>query len=240
MRSFALFGAGRMAQAVFRAATESPDYAIVAVVSRHRPDWLTEAPFYHHLDELTHAPEALIDFSLPAGTLDAARWCHAAGVPLLSGVTGLDQAVNDQLAQTARFVPVLWSSNLSTGVNLLAGLCRQAAAYLPAGTSVLVHDIHHRGKKDAPSGTALMLADAIRSALPPACPAVRIHSLREGDNIGQHRVVFTLPGETLELSHAAIDRSIFANGALAAAGWLCSQAAGLYQASDWLFGADNS
>jgi len=240
MRSFALFGAGRMAHAVFDAAAQSPDYAIVAVVSRHRPEWLGDVPFYNHLDELADPPQALVDFSLPAGTLDAASWCQAAGVPLLSGVTGLDQAVSDRLAQTARHVPVLWSSNLSTGANLLAGHSLQTAACLPAGTTVLIHDIHHRGKKDAPSGTALMLADTIRSALPPGSAEVQIHSLREGENIGQHRVVFTLPGETLELSHAAIDRSIFANGALAATAWLCGQAAGLYQASDWLFGTAES
>jgi 4-hydroxy-tetrahydrodipicolinate reductase len=226
MKSFALFGAGRMAQAIYVAAAASPDYSIDAVISRNRPDWLTGVPFYGSLDEVDQRPEVLIDFSLPAGTQAAAKWCHDSGVPLLSGVTGFDQALREQLTETARTVPVLWSANLSIGVNLLAGLCRQAAGRMPVGTTVLIHDIHHQGKKDAPSGTALMLADTIRPALPTGCPEVRIHSVREGAIIGQHRVVFTLSGETLEFSHEAADRSVYATGALAAAAWLSGQSMG--------------
>lgn len=240
MKSFALFGAGRMAQAIHAAAAVSPDFSIAAVISRSRPGWLTHVSFHNSLEELEHLPDVLIDFSLPEGTLAASRWCHDSGVPLLSGVTGLDQRANDQLAQAARSVPVLWSANLSIGVNVLAGLCTQAAGRVPAGTTVLVHDIHHRGKKDAPSGTALMLVNTIRRALPPDSPDIHIHSVREGEVIGQHRVVFTLPGETLEFSHEAADRSIYATGALTAAAWLSGQPAGLYQASDWLFGADST
>ena len=176
----------------------------------------------------------LIDFSLPAGTAAAAAWCRNAGVALLSGVTGLHQKALDDLNSAAQKVAVLWSPSMSLGVNLLAQLCVQAAAILKAESAVIIEDVHHQWKKDAPSGTALMLGEAVERGRGAGAGSLEYVSQREGEVIGRHKVTFRLPGEEMVLSHEARDRSIFAKGAIDAAKWLAAQPPGRYTASDWL------
>jgi len=225
-----------MAKAIAAAAATQQGVVLAAMVGPQPPDWETAIPWYQTLRELPGRPDLLIDFTLPAGTLAAARWCAAERVALLSGVTGLDGETREALAAAAAKVAVLWSPNLSLGVNLLADLAERAAGVLDPHTPVLVEDIHHQWKKDAPSGTALMLGATIAAQRKGETGAVDYHSLREGEVIGEHTVRFRLAGETIELVHRAEDRSIYALGALAAGRWLVRQAAGLYTARDWLAG----
>lgn len=222
-----------MARAVTDAAGGQADIGIVALVGPQAPAWDTDIPWCRELANLPERPELLIDFSLPEGTAAAAEWCPAQGVPLLSGVTGLPEAVRDGLARAAGRVPVLWSANMSLGVNLLADLAARAAAVLDADTPVRIEDVHHRWKKDAPSGTALMLGRAIDAARAGG-PAIDYDSRREGEVVGDHTVTFALAGEEISLTHRARDRSIFAQGALRAGRWLVDQPPGSYSASDWL------
>lgn len=224
-----------MAHAVADAAQGRADIGIVALVGPQAPAPATNLPWYRELAQLPDRPELLIDFSLPQGTAAAADWCLAQGVPLLSGVTGLPDAVRDKLARAAGRVPVLWSANMSLGVNLLADLAARAAAVLDADTPVRIEDVHHQWKKDAPSGTALMLGGAITAARGGG-PDIDYDSRREGEVIGDHTVTFVLAGEEISLAHRAHDRSIFALGALRAGRWLVDQPAGSYSASDWLAG----
>ena len=230
----ALFGAGRMSAAIVRAAAADADMEVADLIAPHAPDWATTARYRASLDLLDETPDLLLDFSLPAGTAVAADWCRRSGVALLSGVTGLDQAARDGLARAAQDVAVLWSPNYSLGVNLLAQLCQRAAAVLGRDAHVLVEDIHHQWKKDMPSGTALMLGAAMQDVRSPAATEPEYRSRREGEVIGQHSVTFEWAGEKLLLSHAALDRDVFARGALAAARWLSGQECGLYSAADWL------
>lgn len=223
-----------MGRAVADAASGRVDIAIVALVGPRAPGWDTDIAWYPNLSDLPERPELLIDFSLPQGTAAAAEWCLEQGVPLLSGVTGLPGEVRDKLALAAGGVPVLWSANMSLGVNLLADLAARAAGVLDADTPVRIGDVHHRWKKDAPSGTALMLGDAIAAARGSDGPDIDYHSRREGEVVGEHTVTFVLPGEEISLAHRAHDRSIFALGALVAGCWLVGQPAGSYGASDWL------
>jgi 4-hydroxy-tetrahydrodipicolinate reductase len=146
----------------------------------------------------------------------------------------LHQKAQDGLTRAARKVPVLWSANMSLGVNLLAQLCARTASMVPVETAITIRDVHHQWKKDQPSGTALMLGETIEQARGEGAAAVEYVSLREGEAIGQHEVTFSLAGERMVLSHEALDRSIFARGALAAAQWLGRQAPGRYTAADWL------
>jgi len=234
MTRIVLHGAGRMSTAIMQAAAQEPAIEICAVVAPERPQWPEEVAYFPALEQLQDRPDVVVDFSLPDGTVAAADWCAKAGVALLSGVTGLHQEALDSLETAAQKVAVLWSPNLSLGVNLLAQLCAQAAAILAPDTAIVIEDLHHQWKKDAPSGTALMLGEAIERARGKSSGTLEYVSLREGEAIGKHEVTFRLAGEELVLMHNALDRSIFATGAMAAAHWLALQDAGRYTASDWL------
>jgi 4-hydroxy-tetrahydrodipicolinate reductase len=203
------------------------------------PVWL-EPPnerlaWFDSLEALDHKPDLLIDFTLPEGTLVAAAWCRSQGVPLLSGVTGLDEGHFDALKAAAEVVPVLWGANLGLGVNVMADLAARAAAVLGGDTPVTILDIHHQWKKDAPSGTALMLGQHVeRGGDGSRSTPVRYENIREGEVVGEHRITFQLEDETLTLTHVAQQRSVFAKGAIRAAEWLLEQRPGFYSTEDWI------
>lgn len=232
----AVHGTGRMARAIAEAAADSKEHEVVALAGRSEPGWQTDIPYAGKLEQLQEPPDLLIDFSLPEGTRDAASWCTSLHVPLVSGVTALPEDVRAEVLKAAQVVPVLLSANLSLGVNLLADLAARAATVLGRDTPVEIEDIHHQWKKDAPSGTALMLGAAIAGGSGADPGAIRYRSVREGEVIGDHTVTFRMNGEELTLGHRAGDRSIFARGALKAGSWLVSQPPGLYSARDWLRG----
>jgi len=235
----ALFGAGRMAASFVALAEQHKDVEICAVVSLNAPPWSGDTAYFKHVDQLQQLdtpPNLVLDFSLPDGTAQAATWCGQHRVALLSGVTGLQERHLQALNQAALAAPVLWSPNLSLGINLLASLARKAAAAVPADTVFHISDVHHQHKKDAPSGTALMLGAAIESVQLPGSAKPEYSSVREGEVIGQHEIRLEWAGESMSLGHTALDRSVFARGALSAARWLAGQPAGRYSAEDWLGG----
>jgi 4-hydroxy-tetrahydrodipicolinate reductase len=235
-----IHGTGRMARAIVAAAAEATDIVIHALVGPQPPDGDSAATWFSGLGDLpgpaAPLPDILIDFTLPDGTRAAAQWCAEHAVPLLSGVTGLPAETVEALRAAARRAPVLWSPNLSLGVNLLADLAARAAAVLDPGTPVLIEDLHHQWKKDAPSGTALMLGATIAAQRGGDASAIEYRSRREGEVVGEHWVRFQLAGEEFDLAHHAHDRSIYARGALDAGRWLLRQAPGFYSARDWLAG----
>jgi len=236
MTRIALLGAGRMAAAIVMAAKQDATLSIAGVVAPARPDWDEPVAYFSSLDQLPENPEVLIDFSLPQGTASAAPWCANKRVALLSGVTGLRAAEMDALKLAAKSCAVLWSPNLSLGVNLLARLCSVAAGLMKPETRVSIADTHHQWKQDAPSGTALMLGAAINAGRNSSVPEISYSSVREGEIIGQHSVTLAWPGEKIVLHHEAMDRALFAHGALDAARWLSTQVPGFYSAADWLAG----
>jgi len=231
-----IHGTGRMASAIAAEAALREDVSIIALLGPQAPEWETDIPWLATPAGLPGLPDLLIDFTLPEGTRTAARWCASNEVPLLSGVTGLSEEVVGELRTAAVSVPVLWSPNLSLGINLLADLAGRAAAIVDKASPVLIEDIHHQWKKDAPSGTALMLGDRIARQRNGDDGAIDYQSVREGEVIGVHTVTFKMNGEEFDLVHRAHDRSIYALGALEAGAWLTAQAPGLYSARDWLSG----
>jgi len=233
---FAIYGTGRMARAISDLVSTREELELTALIGPQAPAWETTVPWHRTLDDLAHRPGLLIDFTLPEGTRAAADWCGSNGVPMLSGVTGLPSDVREALTRAARRVPVLWSPNLSLGVNLLADLAARAAAVVDPQAPVWIEDIHHQWKKDAPSGTALMLGSVIAEQRGGDAGAIEYSSIREGEIIGEHTVRFTLEGEMFELRHRAGDRSIYARGALDAGCWLIDHPPGMYAAKDWLAG----
>jgi 4-hydroxy-tetrahydrodipicolinate reductase len=198
---------------------------------------------------LTQADVAL-DFSDAAAIRNTLAACRAARKPLLLGTTGYGAELDPELGETSREVALLVAPNTSLGVTLLTEITRQASQVLPASFDIDVLELHHRLKHDAPSGTALALARAAAEARGISAPtgegsgvppgprpegAIGLASLRAGDIVGEHTVLFCGMGEELTLTHRARDRSVFARGALAAALWLSSQSPGRYGMRDFIF-----
>ena len=223
---------GRMGRALLRLAEGDARFAIVAAASgqgRALPEAGTVPVFA--VDALDAAPafDACIDFSLPTGFDRILALCEARGAAFVSGTTGLDDAQRAALDRAAARIPVLWASNFSLGVAVLAELVRRASALLPRWSCDIVES-HHVHKKDAPSGTALTLGAATGR------DDVHYASLRAGDIVGEHTVQFTGLGERLELVHRATHRDLFARGALEAAAALRGRGPGRYSVSDVVLG----
>lgn len=191
--------------------------------------------------------DAVIDFSHPAALSGLLDFCVRRSLPIVLATTGYSEEQLAQIDGAARSIPVFRSANMSLGVNVLVDLIRRAAALLGEDFDIEIEERHHRRKLDAPSGTALMLADAASQALPYAAEYVYdrhsvrkardkreigISSLRGGTIVGEHTVVFAGRDEVIELSHHAASREVFAVGAVKAAKFLTGvDAPGLYDMS---------
>lgn len=232
----AIIGAqGRMGQALVQAIRDAPRFRIAALVV-HSGDAtvspIAEVPYSTDLSAALAHCDVAIEFAGADSIAATATACAMAGKPLVSGSTGLDAEAQIALDAAAAQVAVLHAPNFSPGVTVLVHLVGQAARALPE-FAVEIDETHHVHKKDSPSGTALRLRGAVRAGRGPDA-AVTIRSQREGDAIGDHRVVMVGPGERLELAHHADERAIFARGALAAAAWLADRPAGRYSMADVL------
>jgi len=175
--------------------------------------------------------DVAIDFS-QADSID--EICRAAlqhGKSLVIGTTGHSQQQRKTIEQIAHSVPVVFASNFSVGMNVPFWLARKAAEFLGPDFSAEIIETHHRMKKDAPSGTAKMLAEILKAVRSSEIP---IQSIREGDVVGEHSVMLSGPGERLELTHRAASREIFATGALRAAKWVVGKPPKLYSMQDVL------
>jgi 4-hydroxy-tetrahydrodipicolinate reductase len=194
--------------------------------------------------------DVVIDFSFHAATLSLAELSAKNSKPLIIGTTGHTDAEKSAITKAVGSIPVVWAGNYSIGVNLLNALVRRAASVLGTGWDIELTEMHHRLKKDAPSGTAEKLLEIIReerkisvaqqrhgrSGLIGERPAneIGVHALRGGDVIGDHTVLFASDGERLELTHKASSRTIFAQGALRAASWIVGKPAKVYGMDDVL------
>ena len=231
----ALIGAaGRMGQAII-AVAESEGVEVVSRIDLGDAIGLADA-------------NVLIDFSHP----DASRsTCNAAlksELPLVIGTTGHSMKQRDDIVTTAKQIPVVFASNFSIGVNALFSLTEQAAKILGENFDLEILETHHRSKKDAPSGTAKTLAEILQRARNAKKlrhgregmigerekSEIGIHSVRGGDVVGDHTVIFAGRGERVELTHRASSRETFARGALRAAQWVTGKSPGLYDMRDVL------
>ncbi|MBC8011326.1 MAG: 4-hydroxy-tetrahydrodipicolinate reductase [Burkholderiales bacterium] len=235
----AIVGAkGRMGQANIAAATEAGAH-VVATLDQG--------------DDLAAgiaAADVVIDFSSHKATGEVIRLCAAQGKALVIGTTGHSAEEKKHLLAEAAQIRCVWSGNYSVGVNLLFALTRRASAILGSDYDAEVIEMHHRFKKDAPSGTAARLLEIILEERKLGAEALRhgregitgertstevgIHALRGGDVVGDHTVMFAALGERVELTHKASDRGIFARGAVRAAQWLVARPAGVYDMQDVL------
>jgi 4-hydroxy-tetrahydrodipicolinate reductase len=197
------------------------------------------------------AADVLIDFTVPAATVAHAKVCADKGVSMVIGTTGLDPDQSKAIHEAAKRVPILWAANMSLGVNILLALVEKTASMLDPAYDIEIVEMHHRHKIDAPSGTALALGKAAaagrkvelekvwrksRDGHTGARPAGEIGfaTLRGGEEVGVHTVMFAAAGERLELSHRSFSRETYASGAVRAALWLKGKKPGLYGMKDVL------
>jgi 4-hydroxy-tetrahydrodipicolinate reductase len=255
--------AGRMGRMLVRAVGENPEARLVGVTERPGHPWIgrdlgealggaaTGVTVSDDAVEVFARAQAVLDFTAPEATLEHAALAAQARAVQVIGTTGLEREHLEKLAAAARHAVIVRAGNMSVGVNLLAVLVRRVAEVLGEDYDVEIVEMHHRGKVDAPSGTALMfgeaaaagrrkrlaeVADWARTGTTGARRAghVGFASLRGGDVVGEHEVVFAGPGERVVLRHVASDRMLFARGAVRAALWGQDREPGQYTMLDVL------
>ncbi len=237
---------GRMGREMLAAVSATGGRVAVAAAVDVAGGEIPGIPTYRSLAEVKETADVLVDFSHHAATADILAFAKARRMPLVIATTGQTEEERAAIAATAEAPPVFFSGNMSIGIALLVSLARQAAAIFPEADVEIV-EVHHNKKLDAPSGTALMLAEGIRevreggelvvgrSGVSPRKPGeIGIHSLRMGNIVGRHEVHINTGSQTIVLGHEAHSRALFAEGALSAAEYLVGRAAGIYNVRDLL------
>jgi len=251
---------GKMGHALVEAIRSHPETTLTRAICRTVHS--SQEQEYSHLntqnlkntltvnkEEAINAADVVIDFTRPEATMDYLAICLAAQKPLVIGTTGLDAAQKTQIQSASKKIPIVMAPNMSIGINLLANLVRIAALTLKQDYDIEIIEAHHRHKVDAPSGTALFLAETAASALdltlaneavfgrkghtgPRSVSEIGFSVIRGGDIVGDHTVLFAGEGERIELTHKASSRLTFAQGAVRAALFIINREPGLYDMQD--------
>lgn len=238
---------GRMGQVMAGLIRENPEMSLVAG-SDLKAQPTADYPVFTTANDCDVDFDVIIDFSNPAALPLLMDLMRRTGKPAVICTTGLSDNVRDQLEQISRQQAVFISANMSLGINILISLAQKAAAVLYPEFDIEIVEAHHRQKLDAPSGTALMIADGIRRTLSDQkldyvydrtqrrikrdSHEIGIHAIRGGTIVGEHTVIFAGDEETVSIHHSAQSRQVFARGALAAARFLAGKPAGLYSMQD--------
>jgi len=233
---------GKMGQVISRLVSERDDVSIVFGF-----DINTESkfgyPVYDSFDKAEEKGDVLIDFSHPACFDAVSGYCKNNGIPLVMATTGLSEEQNKALDELSLAIPVFKTANMSLGVNLIVNLVKKAAQILEDSFDIEIVEKHHNQKIDAPSGTALMIADEISSVLS-ASPEyvydrhsvrkkrskkeIGIHAVRGGTIVGEHEVIFAGNDEIIEIKHTAMSKEVFAVGSIKAAKYIKNMFPGMY------------
>ncbi len=254
---------GRMGRALIEAVHDTPGMKVTAAIERQGSPVLgTDAgavagigeigvPVTDDLAASTKHIDVLIDFTLPEPTLEHLRVCRAAGTRMIIGTTGFDAAGRQAIRDAADAIGIVFAPNMSVGVNLCFKLLDLAARVLGDDVDIEIIEAHHRHKVDAPSGTALRMGEVVAEALGRNLDEVAVYgrqghtgerdrqtigfeTIRAGDIVGEHTVMFADIGERVEITHKASSRMTFAKGAVRAAGWLMERDRGLFDMQDVL------
>lgn len=239
---------GRMGQALCRLIDARNDCTVVAGIDLQANEQAVP-PVYASLYDMKEEADVLIDFSSPAATAKSIAYCAEKHLPCVVCTTGLDETTEQALKALSAQVAVFKSANMSLGINLLIELARTATQMLGLDYDIEIIEKHHHNKVDAPSGTALMIADEINDAANNAYTYVYdrskvrqprdkhelgLHAVRGGSIVGDHDVLFCGPDEVITISHSAASREVFANGAVNAAVFLAGKPAGMYTMKDMI------
>jgi 4-hydroxy-tetrahydrodipicolinate reductase len=244
MTNIALSGSnGNMGKVITRLAKERNDCEITASIDAHGGNC------YNKISDIKEPVDVIIDFSHPSALPDLLTYCKTKNLPIVVATTGYNKEEISDIKSTASQIPVFFTGNMSLGINLLQDLARRAVRVLGNQFDVEIIEKHHNLKKDAPSGTAHMLADSINSEFsdnkqliydrhnvlkPRDRSEIGMHAVRGGTIVGEHEIIFAGHDEVISLSHSALSKEVFAVGAINAAIFLKSQPKGLYDMSDLL------
>ncbi len=237
---------GKMGQVITRLAEQYSDLAIAAGYDIYDAG-KNAYPVFTSLEQCNAAIDVIIDFSNPDALENILKFAVGRKIPIIVATTGLTQAQKKTLETASKKIPVFFSANMSLGVNLIIDLVKKAAKILESNFDIEIIEKHHNQKLDAPSGTALAIADSINSALEQkqeyiydrhsrrkkrSKTEIGIHAVRGGTIVGEHSVIFAGNDEVIEINHSAMSKDIFGTGALRAARFMYKKAPGLYNMND--------
>lgn len=247
MKNLILSGCnGHMGRVITRCVNERDDCSIIAGFDINDVAY-DVFPVHKAPSDFTGSADAIIDFSHPSALLPLLHFAVERKIPCVISTTGLSENMIAEIHEAAKQIPVFFSANMSIGVNLLCELANTAAAVLGRSFDIEIIEKHHNQKIDAPSGTALMIADSVSQALtePPRYMYDRhsqrkkrdkneigIHSIRGGTIVGEHELLFAGRDEVISLKHTAQSKDVFAEGSINAALFLCGKEPGLYTMKD--------
>ncbi|MCH5208041.1 MAG: 4-hydroxy-tetrahydrodipicolinate reductase [Oscillospiraceae bacterium] len=237
---------GRMGRVIARLCEEREDCTVIAGVDRLCEKY-ADFPVYKSVFDLPEKPDVIIDFSHPSALEDLLSYCKINGVPAVFATTGYSDDERAKIVSASAEIPVFFTFNMSLGINLLVELARKATQILGGEFDIEILEKHHNRKMDAPSGTAIMIAEAINEELgntkhyvydrhsvrkPRDKSEIGMHAVRGGTIVGEHDIIFAGHDEVITLSHSAQSREVFAAGAVNAAVFLSGKPAGLYAMND--------
>jgi 4-hydroxy-tetrahydrodipicolinate reductase len=241
---------GRMGKELVSAITRNQNFKLIGGIDPVSDSPIEGIKISHNADKVLPDADVVIDFSLPEGAMQILRDCLKWKKSLVSGTTGLTESQLGQFKSAGKTIPIVQAFNYSIGINLMLKLVAIAAQVLRDKCDVEIVETHHRRKKDAPSGTAIILANQIAKQMNllgkenikygrfgkdvPRGKEIGIHSLRGGSVIGDHTAYFFGENENLFIGHQALNRKIFVDGALLAAQWIVNKKNGLYSMQDVL------
>lgn len=264
MNKVAIAGAGgRMGQTLVKVINEHDSLTVGAATSEPGSDEIGanayqlagiakgDVTVVESLDSVAEDFEVLIDFTVPIASVAHLEQCVRLNKPVVLGTTGFSDEQKNQIAEAAKFIPVVFAPNMSVGVNLMLGLLELAAEKFADDFDIEIIEAHHRHKVDAPSGTALKMGEVIADALgrdlkkcaiygregvtgPRDRETIGFETIRAGDIVGDHTALFAGDGERIEITHKASSRRAFATGAARAAKWVLAQRPGQYDMLDVL------
>lgn len=243
---------GKMGKAVTKSVADSADCEIVGGIDIFN-EALNGYPVFstpaNVTNDITEKADVIIDFSNPAALSGLLEYAVKNSIPAVISTTGLSDAQINLIKDASKKIPVFFSANMSLGVNLVCELAKKAANVLGDAFDIEIIEMHHNQKIDAPSGTALMIADSIKEELDGDIKyeydrhskrekrtkkEIGIHAIRGGTITGEHQVIFAGLDEIITISHSARSKELFATGAISAAKFICGKPAGLYKMADML------
>lgn len=236
---------GKMGKTITECAKNFPDLSIVCGTDVNTT--AGEYPVYSSPADVKENVDVIIDFSHPSALKGILDYAVKTNTPAVICTTGLDEAQKKEIADASEKVAIFFSANMSLGVNLIAELARKATAVLGGQFDIEIVEAHHNQKIDAPSGTALMLADEISEEFENTPKyefdrhskrakrtknEIGLHAVRGGTIVGEHEIIFAGQDEVIKISHSAMSKQIFANGSLNAASFMAGKAPGMYSMKD--------
>ena len=236
---------GKMGQEVIKAIHDNEKFTVLNGVDKEEnPDYIF--PVYTNINDIKEKPDVIVDFSIPVATMQILEYAKSNKVPIVIATTGLSEEQKQKIKKYSKAIPIFQSANMSYDINLMKRIVAEVAKNL-IGTDIEIIETHHNRKVDAPSGTALLLADSINEALGNSMEynfnrfqnrekrkknEIGFSSIRGGNIVGEHTVCFFGENESFEITHKAYSRGVFAEGALKGAEYIVNKENGYYTMDD--------